>query len=216
LRVPALRGGFFVAAGNVILSKEAFMARDDKGKIRVIMIDLEGSNETLQEGLRTAASMMRPVPPPRAVLPAQPNLPSNGTPQLELPLDGEYTEAEPVAAEKPNKPKRARAAPIPDVIEIDLTSGDMPFAAFCQAKSPSKEIDKALVLAGWLKQYRQVEAVSPEHIYTCYRIVGWSVPNDITGPFRNGKRQGKFKSVGNGMYAITLIGENELQKMNGG
>lgn len=47
------------------------MAREDKGKIRIMMVELEGSNQTVQEGLRTlSATVARSFGVMRAPAPA--------------------------------------------------------------------------------------------------------------------------------------------------
>lgn len=195
------------------------MAKEDKGgKIRVIVFELEGSNETIQESLRTVASAIgRPVIAVRA-----PN--SLPTPTLvdtktSLPISDEamLVDGEPVTTANESqlsKSKKSRPAPrTPQVIELDLKSGDMSLEIFCQQKNPSTDLDKYLIIATWLKRYRGIEPISQEHVYTCYRFLSWKIPKDVGQTFRNGKSKGYFRSQEKGLFSLTHIGDNKVQEM---
>lgn len=201
------------------------MAKDEKGgKIRVVVFELEGSNETLQESLRTVASALGrsgnvvrgPViayPPTHIENAPIPSIAENMTSAEEEEFDVIESEPKKVPAERT---KRNRTVRTPAVLELDLTSGDPSFAAFVASKNPSTVRDKYLIIAAWLKEYRQVEPIGQEHIYTCFRAMGWGVQKDLGATFRTGKRDGFFNSTGRGSgnYIINHIGLDRVRKMH--
>ena len=116
-------------------------------------------------------------------------------------VDGEITPATPARPRIPRK-----AAPKPSVIGIDIKSGP-PLTSLADPKSNHK---RYLKIAAWLHDHRSIEAVSADHIYTCYRHLGW--PTDILDfaqPLRELKHKQYFTSPERGKYAINQLG---LQK----
>lgn len=129
--------------------------------------------------------------------------------------NGHAEEAEPefeqeddvVDAEAPATPARPRAprkpAPKPSVIQFDITS-DPPLLSLTDPKSNHK---RYLKLAAWLHDHRSIEAVTADHIYTCYRHLGW--PTDILDfaqPLRELKHKQYFTTPERGKYAINQLG----------
>jgi len=112
-------------------------------------------------------------------------------------------------------PRKPRKISVPKVlVDVDLNSGDMPFAKFAEGKAPTSDLARHLVVAYWFKAYRQVNSVSIDHVYTCYKKVGWSTDiKDFAQPFRDVQRQqgrGEFKG---GLFTINHLGEDAVEKM---
>jgi hypothetical protein len=202
------------------------MAKDEKGgKIRVVVFELEGSNETLQESLRTVANALgRTIVPQRIPASApQQTLPKNGkskTAGTELPTTEEAEFEVDEEDEKPSVPARKKRNNPPrqlQVVDIEFNAGTIPFEDFCNQKNPDTDVSKYLVCTLWLKENAKIDSVNPDHIYTCYKRMKWKVPKDPGGAFRTGKRaeSGYYRSSAEkGHYSITHIGENVVNKMN--
>jgi hypothetical protein len=114
---------------------------NNNGKIRVIVVELEGSNDTLQEALRTVASAIKPVPAIRST----PSLPSisasngNGSNQLalDIPVDSESFDEPAELTSSSAKPKkhRPKVATPKYMDSIDFDGGKVPLKEFVQLQS---------------------------------------------------------------------------------
>ena len=191
------------------------MPKDDKGKIKVrfFEVELDGSNETLLEGLKSFATIAgRTQSVVRVVQPAAPA--QIGSPQQvenSEPIEAEATEVE---QDRPQKPRKTRIYRTPEILDLDLKTGSVPFEEFCKQKNPTDTAKKYLVIAAWLKDNLKLDQINSDHVYTCYRAMGWGVERDVGRPFRNCKQSGYFRSAAdNGSWEITHVGLGVVQKM---
>ena len=194
----------------------------EKGKVkfRFIEFELEGSDSTLEESLRNiATAIAKGSYSPRLAavghgqaLPAQAEGPSDGAATVESDDAAEYDSAveDAPGEDRPRGPRNYRNPKVLD--DLDLTSASIPLKEFCDGKKPDTELKKYLVIAAWLKEHLKVEEVTIDHIYTCYRALGWFPPRDVAQPLRDMKsKQGWFsKGKGKGAYAINHIGLGEV------
>ncbi|BCA56899.1 hypothetical protein W02_40390 [Nitrospira sp. KM1] len=107
-----------------------------------------------------------------------------------------------------------RRLPTPKVLsDVDLNSGDVPFEEFSKEKGPKAALGRYLVVAYWFKTYRQVDAVNSNHVYTCYKKMGWGTDiKDFAQPLRDNARQGRGE-MKKGAFVINHIGEDIVEKM---
>jgi hypothetical protein len=106
----------------------------------------------------------------------------------------------------PKKKAQRRVAPKPNVIPID-TDSEPPLSSLVDPKSNHK---RYLMIAAWLHDHRDTSVVTQDHIYSCYRLLGW--PTDILDfaqPLRELKHKQYFATPERGKYAINQLG---LQK----
>jgi len=199
------------------------MAKGEKGKIKIryFEVDLEGTDDTLQEVLRSVTSVVgrnqttivRTVP----ALPSDNN--QNGQEVITYLEEESHT---PEAEETPvpttaKKAKQQKSFPTPKVLTIDLKGGEMPFETFCQSKKPTDTTKKYLVCAAWLKEYGGLEEITADHIYTCFRAAHWSVQKDMGQTLRSGKKRGYYDNGSKpGLWKITHIGLDVVEKMGAG
>ena len=96
-------------------------------------------------------------------------------------------------------------------------TNDVSFASFVEGKDAGSQQKKYLICAAWLKEHRNVDAVSPEHIYTCFRSIGWptNIP-DFAQPLRELKSRKFFTQPEKGLYAINHIGLDYVKKHGNG
>ena len=193
------------------------MPKDEKGKIKIrfFEVEVEGGSETLLEGVRTAAAVAAKGSPVKVIraLPSTPAAPENVDHEPDL-FDGDGTGDE-VESESagPAKAKKNRTYTNPEILEIDLVSGDVPLEAFAASKEPSEMSKRYLVVAAWLKGHREITEIGIDHIWTCFRFLQWSVPRDIGQPFRKAKAQGWFRASGRGVFEITHVGLEVVRKL---
>jgi hypothetical protein len=154
---------------------------DDNGKIRVLVFELDGSNATLQESLRTIANafgmgqtVMRPT------LEQSPQVPPSIQPTASTEVvdveaknqERNFPSEETIRATSP-RAKRKQKFQTPKILDIDLTSGALPFKTFCEMKAnPKMDTKRYLLIAAWFKEHLNLEAITTDHVYTCYRFMG--------------------------------------------
>jgi hypothetical protein len=109
----------------------------------------------------------------------------------------------------PTQPKRTagkRVAPTPNVIDMDEDSASS-LKSFMQQANPKSQHKRYLAIATWFHDLRQTKSIGVDHVYTCYRIMGWSTSiNDFGQPFRELKHLKFFKSPEKGKFDINHIG----------
>lgn len=201
------------------------MAKEDKGKVKmtVIHFETESDNETLQENIRAIAqTLSRALTPPQPrVIHAPPQLVSGNGASAELAsesedfvdaLDGDFDT--PAGTKSKGKSTTVRQLRTPLPLDIDLISGDVPFKTFMEQKKPIGDNKRYLAIAQWLKTYLNIDEITMDHAYTCYRSLGWNVPNDAAAPLRAAKSKGWMKrGTAKGSYAINHIGEGVVNDM---
>ena len=98
---------------------------------------------------------------------------------------------------------------MPEVLDLDLESGKMPFLKYHGQKNPSQHSKRYLVIAAWFKEFRQLPDINADHIYTCYRLLGLNTVSDVGSVFRDCKHNGWFNPGSQrGSFAITIVGLN--------
>jgi uncharacterized protein YjhX (UPF0386 family) len=97
---------------------------------------------------------------------------------------------------------------------LNLQAGPVSFKDFCAQKSPTVDTKKYLVVMAWLKESLGIESIGADHIYTCYRTMGWNTPKDVGATLRALKKQGwVVSSKEKGSFQITHIGLNVVNQM---
>jgi hypothetical protein len=75
-----------------------------------------------------------------------------------------------VAPRRSGGPKQLR--------DLDLTpSGKLSFVAFVNEKQPKTNHDRNVVSVYYCDRILEVGAVTDDHVYTCYRDMGWRLPS---------------------------------------
>lgn len=190
----------------------------------VIQFETESSNETLQENIRAIANTLTRAlaPAPRVIqTPAQltsgNGAGADGTAQGQLFEADDHedaVDADITPITKKAKKGAARQLPSPEVLELDLTSGEVPLKTFFEQKKPDGDTKRYLVIAYWFKEYRKIVEITMDHAHTAYRSMGWNTPKDASSPLRGMKKQGWMKRGSNpGAYAINHIGEGVVNDM---
>jgi len=211
----------------------------EKGKIRVLFIELEGNNQTLQDGLRTVSQML-----PRAVevkmlpklvqngvaapasnaRPAEPDLFNQDAAAAGV-IDPEEVEQPDAGAASSTRKKRGegtkteRNAGINPVMDLNFVPKDKPaLKAFFAEKAPATDMEQILVVGYYLKQTLEVATFGPGHIFAGFKHVNKPIPVDLRQTMRNmkpmvGIKQGKgwlnFTDVESAR--LTTEGENVVE-----
>lgn len=118
------------------------------------------------------------------------------------------------------KRKKATKAKAANYQTLDLGLGEKEmdnFRALWRFISPESTVDKSLVIAGWLKKEKGINAFSANHLYTMLRIAGESVSFNLLAALKNAKNRHSYFDAGDepNTFSLNYIGEdrfNELQK----
>jgi hypothetical protein len=115
------------------------------------------------------------------------------------------------------RPRAARKYPAPKVInDLDLDGGDVSFEEFAKSKgNPKKHLKRFLLSAYWLKENRGIESVNMNHVYSCYRKMGWNAAmRDFSQPLRDLARNNAHGEFKDGSFTINLLGAGVVEKMS--
>lgn len=187
-------------------------------RIRFVMFDAEiadGDIGPITQAIQNALRGPAPVTIQRLPSPSKTQDTSVAhapEPDTEVEQDVEVVDATP---EAPRQRAPRKPAPTPNIIDIEMNE-DVSLASFAQGKDAKSQHKRFLIAAAWLKEHRNVDAVSADHIYTCYRSIGWStgIP-DFAQPLRDLKAKKYFTQPEKGLYAINHIGLDYVKKLGG-
>jgi hypothetical protein len=202
------------------------VAKDDNAEVEMTVIHFKtkSNNATLQENVRAIANTLtRALAPPPRVIQTPAQLTSGNGASADGTVQGQLFEADghedaididATSVTKKAKKGTARELRTPEVLDLDLTSGDMPLKLFFEQKKPEGDNKRYLAIAYWLKEYRKIVEITMDHAHTCYRSLGWNTPRDASAPLRSMKKQGWMKRGSSpGAYAINHVGEGVVNDM---
>jgi hypothetical protein len=192
--------------------------RDTKGKVTFVMFQVEGDDETLQQGFRAMEhAFQRLGSPARVYAPpaATPSLLAKGerpdTVQVEADnakpeTEPEYTAPEVIAGDghKISKPRKYTQPKF--LSDLELTAGQESFKDYAAKKDPKSDNQKYLIIARWLQLHKNIDAVTIDHIFTCFQAMKWPSQKEIGQPLRfMTKSNSYFQKNGKG-WKLTHVG----------
>lgn len=208
------------------MAKQSKGPGDGPGKIkfRVIEFEMDGSDTSLQESLKSLTAALRGhvvggATQPRVRL----ERPANAGEDSDTEGDAEDVDATEVVDEEatgvPPRPSKRAAAPkkLPQVkflsdLRTDQVSPTL--REFATEKKPDSEIAKYLVIAYWFKHFGGLEEVTLDHFFTAYKHIGWQTPKDPTGPIRDARHKRRTQLEGGkapGTVKLTYVGERAVE-----
>lgn len=192
-------------------------------RVRLVVLDAEipdgdlaAFNQVLQNALRgptTTIVQQRINGATPKTLTHQPS------PDAEQEVDevaDDIAEDEEVVVQTAKQPRAKRSPPkSPNVIPIDMNS-TVSLASFAQGKDSKSQNKKYMIAAAWLKECRNIDAVNGDHIFTCFKSLGWSTAiADFTQPLRVLKATYKYFDKSDKGYEINHIGLDHVTKLGG-
>jgi hypothetical protein len=182
-------------------------------RIRFIMVDAEIADDQIQSVTQAITSALRgpnTVTTKRVPAPTPQLNGGNGAAEYaeepEVLDESEEVDAVYVTPAAPKRKTQRRVGPKPTMIPIE-TDCEPPLSSLVDPKSNHK---RYLMIAAWLHDHRNTPVVTQDHIYSCYRLLGW--PTDILDfaqPLRELKHKQYFTTPDRGKYEINQLG---LQK----
>jgi len=138
-------------------------------------------------------------------------------------LDGEVDEAvdelveeTEISSQPPKQRVPRKPAAMPKVLEFDIDS-EPSLASFVAKTNPTSNHKRYLVIAAWFHLHRKLDAVTADHIYTCFRHLNWPLGiADFAQPLRELKHKQYFTTPEAGKYAINQLGLAQVAKFTNG
>lgn len=113
---------------------------------------------------------------------------------------------------KPRRTSKPRVAKTPTVLD-DIDAASAPsLKDFVAEFELSSTVDKYLVIALWFRDARSLPAITVDHVYTCFKLLGWSTTsNDFSKPLRNLRDEQSFKGGSREGFSLTLPGAGKIE-----
>ncbi len=204
----------------------------EKGKIRVLYIELEGNNQTLQDGLRTVSQMLpRPVQVqvPSKLIPSSAGASPSTKPDPGLfnqdpvvPEEVDEVEVEKSGADEPSNTRKKRGeganrdrnAGLAIVKSLNLQPSDKEsLKDFVARKRPKTQEEHIAVYIYYLKHLLEEPNIGFDHIYTCFRETGERVPGNLPQTCRNAASRGGWIDTADANdLKRTTRGDNLVEK----
>lgn len=201
------------------MAKQHNPSGGEKSKLRMLYVEGEFAQGEIQA---LAMTFARPL----AVRPVQKRIATSATDnglvdaeqeiEIDVAEDEVSSENGASAPSAPKAPRGKRTYPTPPTVDIDLDSGDKPFSTFASEKNPQSHLDKYLVVAEWLRAFRNTAPITAGHVRTCYIGADWTFDvQDPNQPLRALKKEG-LGTIADGAFTINHLGTAAVKKLNAG
>jgi hypothetical protein len=206
-------------------------------RLRVLFVELEGADATIEEALRTVERIRRSAEivqqPVKRIASSANTADTQGALDESVPPDSAQTaedqashddgEAEQAPLESsagPKRgqgPKRDRNAGIQLIGNLDfLPKGNPALKTYFAEKAPTSDMDQVLVLCHYLQHVLELPAFGPGHILSGFKHVEKPVPVDLRQTIRNVKKEKawvNFTDIEN--IRMTTEGDNRVEHQLG-
>lgn len=202
-----------------------------KGKITVVMFQLEGSDESLRDAIKILGQGIEKLAPGapsyRLIQEAQAKnngalAAGSGTPAVVEPeiLEPEEETLEdeggPTGSTEKSKQKRRPPKAIEPVKGIDWESGTS-WKEYAKQKNPEGNPSRFVAAAGWFKNIRSLGVITPGHIVAAFDVMDWPKPENIPNTFAQlkHKRAGELFDKGEkaNEWVLSQRGINALDRL---
>jgi hypothetical protein len=127
---------------------------------------------------------------------------------LQVP-DDELVDAAPARPQRQRKPRVAKTPTVLNDIDLDSPPSLRDFVAQYDL---STNVDRYLIVALWFRDARNTPTITVDHVYTCFKILGWSTAvNDFTKPLRNLRDEQAFKGGSRDGFTLSLTGAGKIE-----
>jgi hypothetical protein len=198
---------------------KAIVKTPANSKIRFIMLEADladGDLTQITQAITQAVRQSQPVARQTLAIAPRAGTPPPAESDADLTEELDETSTEETNGHEPTTTKTRtprKAPPVKVLSDVDLNSGDVPFEKFAKEKGPGATLSRHLVAAYWFKKYRNLDGITADHAFTCYKKMSWGTDiRDFAQPFRDNARAGRG-DMKKGLFAINHIGEDVVEKM---
>jgi len=189
-------------------------------RVRFIMLEAEGPEGDLAQIAQAIQNALRPPQGTVQRVISAPSVVSGALPSPDGEVfDGDTDEAEDVSAngadagpQKIRKP-RQRKTTVPQAYEF-TSEAVASWKEFAGDTAVSNDTDRYLTVAAWMHDHHNNDPVTVGHVYSCFRIMKWSVDiPDFGSPLRQAKKRQYLNSAGRAAYTITQLGLQRIEDL---
>lgn len=194
-----------------------------KMRVRFIEFELDGKDETLQESLKTIATVVNPPRrSPAALGPVSMKTDDakKKAPDAEPPAQDAFqfdppdtTEEETTPSSEQPRPRGPRTYTSPTVIALPEAAGKRPIDEYIASYRCETLRDKYLLALGYLSEIGIQEATA-DHVYTCFRKLEWGIQKDFAQPLRALRRsQHVERNSKPGLFVLNHVGHDAIREL---
>jgi len=203
-----------------------------KGKVTVVMFQLEGSDDALRDAIKVLGhgiEKLAPGAPVYKMIQAPQSARANGALPVGVAEEDDQIEGEivdPSEDEDDSVPgegsagksprKRNPPKPIAAVKGIDWETGT-PWKEYANKKNPDNNPSRFVAAAGWFREIRSVDVITPGHIVAAFDVMDWPKPENIQNTFAQlkHKRNGELFAKGEktNEWVLSQRGVNALDRL---
>jgi hypothetical protein len=196
-----------------------------KSKMTVMVLQLEGNDETIQQGFKALETALQGLAPRSVTLLApqkqnQTDTLTTNAETLEVNQEAqspvEFDESNAIENTKSEKNKKRRAVRTPSIVAMDIKTAPSIEDFYKKHGSPDTDKGRALLILAWLKEHRNIQEATADHIFTVLKLVNWHIPPDVGQSIRklkedrlveSGEKPGSFKINHVGVERILKAGK---------
>jgi hypothetical protein len=200
---------------------------EERGKVRLrfVEFELEGLSSTIEESIKSLVSSMNRAnggslpnqhradglpKVPRVVASTDADNSEDAVQRnLELDIGSDAARTDESSLSRAKNPRHYTQPKFLEDFELD--GGEKPFKAYAAEIGPETDNHRYLVIAAWSKNFRGLESITMDHVYTCYQKMGWKSQRDVGQPFRKMKQASLFQNPSRGQWKITHIGLDRVK-----
>jgi len=189
---------------------------NERGRVRVFFAEFEGDNESIQQGLRAMTTAVNKAFQPATVVRMLPDQQPMTAEQIEEVVDvgleeDEFADVQPKSAQR--KKSKRKPPTMSLVKELNLRPEGKPsLRDFHAEKSPKTQEQMIAIAVYYVCKTLELKDVTANHVFTCFKDVGYRVPRDLPQIIRNtASRKGWIDPSDSSSIAITTQGENLVE-----
>jgi hypothetical protein len=173
---------------------------DSQEEMTVIVVKVKGQGDTLRKGFEAISNAFASL----GALPAAANrLAAVAPKQLngaaanedgDIQEDADESDPSEEATPTSSSPARSPLRKPKFLNDFDITTGDIGWKDFANARAPKNESEKYLLAALWTTEKANIPDFTISHIFTCFRAMKWNEQIDFSQPMRQMKLKDSYFS----------------------
>lgn len=193
--------------------------KDSKGRVRVFFAEIEGDDETIQDGLKAMATAVGKTFQPTTVVKYLPSQNGNAIDSEalnlieETPVENEDDALDEEFSTRERKPTKKRKPPKMSLVKTLnlIPEGKKSFRDFVEEKNPTSQMEQVTVSVYYLKKILDLENVTADYVYTCLDHADLRIPNDLPQIIRNTASRKGWVETGEDDILLTTMGKNHVE-----
>jgi len=203
------------------MAKKSNKESSGKSRFRVFFAEFEGSDDTIKESLAAINTAVSKTFEPKTTIKYiyGENLPSENENEIDEILNEDVEDEDMILETKikrngtPSKPPKLTL-----VKSLNLMpEGKESLKDFYATKNPQTQYEKITVVIFYMQKVLEIDDISSDHVYTCFKEVSEKIPRNLPQSIRNtAKDKAWVDSSNKNKLTVTIHGENlvehELEK----